>query len=213
MTRSLWTWVLVLAVPAGAVAADPTEAIAPEGTTIQLLLLRQKSVQRDLKLTPEVVKKVAEFTLKESKEYLKDLKLDAKERDAKIEELAKENKKFLEETLTAAQRKRLEQITLQVSGLQQLTRPEVAKVLDLTEDQQKKFKEMQKEARKELEAIINLKDRKEKTAKLAKLREETDKKIDAVLTEAQLAKAKELVGEPFKGELVFEEPEEAKDDK
>jgi hypothetical protein len=47
-------------------AARPEEPIAPEGTTVQLLLLRQKSVQQELKLTPEVIAKVIEFTNKES---------------------------------------------------------------------------------------------------------------------------------------------------
>jgi Spy/CpxP family protein refolding chaperone len=206
--RTSWKWALALAVPAACVAAaEQPERVVPEGTTIQLLLLRQQSVQEELKVTPEVAKRVAEFTTKESEEYRKALKQGAGDRRAKFEELEKENKKFLEDTLSAAQRKRLEQITLQVSGLQQLTRPEVARVLGLTEEQQSKFKEMQKEARKALVELISSKDREGRNEKLAKLREEVDKKIEAVLTDEQKAKARELVGEPFKGKLVFEEPE------
>src|SRR5262245_64139435 len=118
-------WLLVLAVPARWVAAArPADEITPEGTAVQLLLLRQKSVQEELKLTPDLVKKITEFTNKEADEYLKDLKMgDAGQK--KIDELEKEEKKFLEENLNAAQRKRLDQITLQVSGLQQLNLPEV----------------------------------------------------------------------------------------
>ena len=85
--------------------------------------------------------------------------------------------------------------------------PEVARLLNLTEEQQKKFKEMRVEARKELAELISSKDREGRNEKLAKLREAVDKKIEAVLTDEQKAKAKELVGETFKGKLVFEEGE------
>ena len=205
--RTFFTLVLVLAVPAGfAAAEEKTAPIAPETTTAQLLLLRQKSVQKELKLTDDDVKKIMDFTNKESSEYAKDLKLDAKEREKKIDELEQANKKFLEDNLSAAQRKRLAQITLQVTGLYQLGRPEVVKLLNLTEEQQTKFEEMQKEARKALEEIITSTERAGKNEKLAKLREETNKKIMAALTDEQKAKVREIVGEPFKGEIVFEEP-------
>jgi hypothetical protein len=200
-------WALVLTVPIVWVAtARPAEQIVPEGTTVQLLLLRQKSVQQELKLSPEVIKKVLDFTDKESVAYEQALKLNKEESEKKSDELEKEEKKFLEDNLTAEQLKRLNQITFQVTGLQQLTRPEVARALNLTEEQQTKFKELHKEARKELEEIINSKDREGRNEKLAKLREETDKKIEAVLTDEQRTKARELVGEPFKGEIVFEDP-------
>ena len=206
--RTFFTLVLALAVPAGfAAAEEKTAPIAPETTTSQLLLLRQKSVQKELKLTDDDVKKIMEFTNKESGEYGKALKLAAKDRTTKFEELERANKKFLEDNLSAAQRKRLEQITLQVTGLYQLGRKEVAKALDLTEEQQTKFEEMQKETRKALEEIITATERAGKSEKLAMLREETNKKILAALTDEQKAKVREIVGEPFRGEIVFEEPE------
>jgi hypothetical protein len=46
---------------------------------------------------------------------------------------------------------------------------------------------------------------------LAKLRAETRKKILAELTDEQKAKVREMVGAPFEGEIVFEEPESSKD--
>lgn len=198
-------WALVLAVPVVWVAAArPADQMPPDGTTIQLLLLRQKSVQQELKLTPELVKKVDEFTTKESEAFDDEVKLSKEEAQKKSEELATANQKFLQENLSAAQRKRLEQIAYQVTGLWQLTRPEVARLLNLTEEQQKKFKEMEREGSKELQEIA--KDRAGRNEKLAKLRAETDKKIDALLTDEQKAKVRELLGEPFKGEIVFEEP-------
>jgi Spy/CpxP family protein refolding chaperone len=202
--RGFWTWVLILAVPTGWVAAQQSEDLVPEGAVVQLLLLRQKSVQTELKLGPDFARKVSEFTNKEADAYGDALKLQDAERKNKIDELRRANQKFIEENLSDAQRKRLDQITLQVTGLQQLNRPEVAKRLNLTEEQQTKFSAMRKAARKSLEAIFAA-GGEGKNEKLAELRAEIDKKIGAVLTDEQKAKVREAVGEPFRGELVFEE--------
>jgi Spy/CpxP family protein refolding chaperone len=206
--RATCTLVLVLAVPAGfAAAEEKTAPIAPETTTAQLLLLRQKSVQKELKLGDDAARKIMEFTNKESDEYGKALRLAEKERSAKFNELEAANKKFLDDNLSAEQRKRLEQITLQVTGVYQLGRPDVAKALNLTEEQQSKFEDLQKETRKALEGIITATERAGKTEKLSNLREETNKKIMTILTDEQKAKVRAIVGEPFKGEIVFEEPD------
>jgi hypothetical protein len=202
--RGFWTSVLILAAPTGWMAAQQTEDVVPEGAVVQLLLLRQKSVQTELKLGPDFARKVAEFTNKEADAYGDALKLQDAERKTKIDELRRANQKFIEENLSDAQRKRLDQITLQVTGLQQLTRPEVAKRLNLTEEQQTKFSAMRKAARKSLEAIVAA-GGEGRNEKLAELRAEIDKKIGAVLTDEQKAKVREAVGEPFRGELVFEE--------
>src|SRR6516162_10396232 len=168
-----WKWVLVLAAPALLVAAQPAERSVPERTTIELLLLRQKSVQQELKLSPEVAKKVVDFTHKQREAFGQALKLGAEERKQKLEEMEKENKQFLADNLTPEQRKRLLEITLQVTGLHELNRPEVAKALTLTDEQQQKFKEFQKQHRKDLAEIFQSKERDSRTAKLAKLREDT----------------------------------------
>ncbi len=74
--RTFWKCALVLAVlTVGVAPARPADTIGPEGTTVQLLLLRQKSVQQELKLDADLVKKIVEFTNKESDEYQKALGL------------------------------------------------------------------------------------------------------------------------------------------
>jgi hypothetical protein len=206
--RTFCKWALVLAVSAiWVTAAVPAEVDIPEGTTIQLLLLRQKSVQKELKLSSDTVKKILEFTNAESAAFQKALKLGEKEAQKKIDGLRKKNAKFLDDNLSEAQRKRLRQIAMQVSGLQQLARPQVVKALGLTKKQQRTFAEMRKEARKEVEEILAAKKGEGRHKKLAKLREEINKKIGEVLTDEQKAKAREMVGEPFKGELVLEDPD------
>jgi hypothetical protein len=211
--RTLFKVALALATLAvgTAVAARPDEPIVPEGTTVQLLLLRQKSVQQELKLAPGVIQKVMEFTNKEADEYGKALKLTEQQRQKQVEELDKANKKFLEDNLTAEQRKRLDQITLQVTGLQQLNRPEVARALKLTDEQQKKFSEMRKAADKELEEILSARKDPGRNEKLAKLRERINQQIEAALTDEQKTRVRELIGERFQGELVIEVPDPDKD--
>ena len=201
-------WALVLAVPAlWVAAARPADRLVPERTTIELLLLRQKSVQEELKLTPDLIKKVAEFTQKQHEAFREALKSGEAERKQKFMALEKENKQFLGDNLAPAQRKRLFEITLQVTGLHELNRPEVAKGLNLTEAQQQKFKDLQMEHRKALVEILNPKEREGRNEKLAKLREDTRNKIRAILKDEQKEKVRELVGEPFKGEISFEEYE------
>jgi hypothetical protein len=212
--RAVCKWALVLAIPVVWVAAArPADEILPEGTTVPLLLLRQKSVQEELRLTPEVVKKILAFTNKESDEYREGLKLKGADKEKKFDALEKVNQKFLEDNLSAEQRRRLNQITLQVTGLQQLNRPEVAKALDLTAEQRATFKRMYNEAQKQFEDILQAKTREDKNEKLTKLREAIDKKIESVLTDEQKKKALAAVGERFKGKLVIEEPKEEPADK
>jgi hypothetical protein len=206
--RTFWRLILVLAAPGLVSAAVPAEHRVPNETTIQLILLREKSVQEELKIDAELAKKIVEFTNKEYEAFQKALKLGEEEREKAIKELQEANQKFLADNLSAGQRKRLNQIALQVTGLQQLTKPEVAKLLNLTDEQQQKFKAMRDEARKELEDIMEIKNRQERNEKLAKLRADIDKKVEAVLTDEQKEKAKEIVGEPFKGEILLEGPED-----
>jgi Spy/CpxP family protein refolding chaperone len=205
--RTCLNWALALLVPAvfGA-AARPAEPAVPEGATVKLLLLRQKSVQKELELTPETVKKVMDFTTAESEAARKALELGEAERKAAFEKLRKENEKFLADNLNAKQSKRLDQITMQFTALTHLTTPEMAKELKLTDDQVKKFKDMQTEARKALVEILEAKERAGKGEKVMKLRDETRAKILAVLTDEQKAKVRDMVGPPFMGEIVIEEP-------
>ena len=206
--RTLMKWAVVLLVPAvfGA-TAWPAEPAVPEGATVKLLLLRQKSVQKELELGADVVQKIMAFTNAQSEAFGKALELGEAARKEAFEKLARQNDQFLTDTLTAKQSKRLDQITMQFTALHQLTKPEMVKELKMSDEQVKKFKDMQTEARKALLEILEAKERAGKSEKLAKLREVTRAKILAILTEEQKAKVREMAGPPFEGEIVFEEPE------
>jgi hypothetical protein len=209
--RAFIRWAVVLIVPALLVQAarpekekEPLHAV-PEGATIKLLLLRQKSVQKELDVSAETAEKIMDFTHKQHEAFKKILDLDKDKHKEEIEKLRKQNEKFLTETLTAKQDKRLDQIAMQFSALTHLTRPEIAKDLKLTDDQITKLKDLQKEARKGLLAITTAKEKEGKTEKLKKLRMDTRTKILDVLTDDQKAEVRKLAGEPFEGEIVFEE--------
>ena len=204
--RTVMKWAAALLVVAVCGAtAWPAQPDVPEGTVVKLLLLRQKSVQKELDLGADVVKKITDFTNAQSEAARKAAGMPEAARKETFEKLTKQNDKFLADTLNAKQSKRLDQITMQFTALTQLLKPEMVKDLKLSDDQVKKFKDMQTEARKALADLIGAKERAGKSEKFAKLREETRTKILAVLTDDQKAKVKEIAGPPFEGEIVFEE--------
>jgi len=204
--RTFWKWAVVLVVPAVWVAAAwSQEQYPPEGTTVKLLLLRQKSVQKELGVSADVAKKITEFTEHQSEAFGKAVGLAEGERKKAIAHLAEENKKFLADTLNARQGTRLDQLYLQFTAPYQLTRPEVAKALNLSEDQQQKFKDLHTEYRTQLRDVLFGKDTEGRAEKYAKLREKTSTKILSILTERQQAQARERAGPPFTGEIVFEQ--------
>ena len=206
--RTFMKWAVALLVVAVCGAtARPAEPDVPEGTVVKLLLLRQKSVQKELDLGADVVMKITAFTNAQSEAAGKALGLGEGPRKAAFEKLAKENDKFLADNLNAKQSKRLDQITMQFTALTQLTKPEIVRELKLTDDQVKKFKEMQTGARKALAEVLRSKDA-GKSQKLAKLHQESRTKILAVLTDEQKTKVREMVGAPFEGEIVIEEPDD-----
>ena len=204
--RTVMKWAVALLVVAVCGAtARAAEPDVPEGTVVKLLLLRQKSVQKDLALGADVVKKITDFTNAQAEAARKAAGMPEAARKEAFEKLAKQNDKFLADTLNAKQSKRLDQIEMQFTALTQLLKPEMIKELKLSDDQVKKFKEMQPEARKALAEVLGSKDA-GKSQKFAKLQQETRTKILAVLTDEQKAKVRDMAGPPFMGEIVIEEP-------
>lgn len=205
-----WALALVaLAVWGAGVRAD--HLVAEAGAS-HLLLLRQKSVQEELKLSADQVKKVNDFTTRQWKKAQDVIKLDQKERADKFAKMNEENEHFLHDTLKPEQHKRLHQIGLQVAGLAWLTHPDIAAELKLTDDQKKKVMHEQHEALQEMEDLLysaKPEQRKEKHQALSKAAAE---RVNKVLTDEQKAKLKEMKGEPFKGELHIDyaEPEKRK---
>jgi hypothetical protein len=209
--RTFWKWTVALAVPVIWVAsAWPQEPAFPEGTTVKLLLLRQKSVQKELDIPADAVKKILAFTEQQSDAAGNALGMAEAERKKAFAQLAEQNEKFLADTLNAKQSARLEQLYLQFTAPYQLTKAKTAKALNLTEDQQQKLKDLYKEYRTEMGEVLFGKDIEGRAEKWANVREKTRTKILAILTEKQQAQVREVVGAPFTGEIVFEKNEPLK---
>jgi hypothetical protein len=173
-----------------------------ESGAMEILLLRQPAVQKELKIADADTKKVHEFASGQWKKAREIHKLPAKDQDAKYDELTRENNTFLSGLLNARQRTRLDQIAMQVAGLLWAGRPEVAAALKLTDEQKKALHELHKQAHKEMQAIHSeTKPLDAKHEELKKLHETNSKRLLDLLTAEQKAKWTELAGAPFTGEL------------
>jgi Spy/CpxP family protein refolding chaperone len=204
---SLASGFIVLALGASlAYAAD--KKMVPEEGAVEIMILRQQSVQRELNLTDEQVEKIHKHGAAQWEKAQKASKLSESEADKKFIELTKENEKFVEQTLNKDQQKRLHEIVLQVAGLLCLTREHVASKLNLTADQKKRAMEMQKEGRQEAEELIHATSKEQKREKLKELRASTRKRVTELLTDDQEAKWKEMTGKPFTGDLAFFDPDD-----
>ena len=167
-----------------------------------LFLLTQKSVQDELKLSEEQVKKVTALEEKQREGFKGFKDLSKEDRKTKMEERAKETKKSVDEILKPEQVKRLKQISLQQSGSRAFSEPEVAEALKLSDEQKEKIKTIQEDAAKEMRGLFTPDgDRAEARKKMEAARKATDEKVQGVLSAEQKSKFKDLAGEPFKGEI------------
>jgi len=200
------TWVssvvaLLVWVAPNVQSADPSEMIAESGA-LEIVLLRQKSVQKDLNLEDAHGKKIHEFASQQWKKAVEIHKLPMNEQDAKYDVLSKENDKFLSDILTPEQKKRLDQIGMQVAGLLWAGRPDIGSALKLTSDQRKRLQELHKEAHKEAKEILK-EGESAKQEDLKKLHETNKRRLLEVLSPEQKETWKTLAGPEFKGELNF----------
>lgn len=178
-----------------------------------MFLLRNPKVQEELKLDGDQKTEIKEafdgYYKSQRDEYAKLRGLQLAERRKKNKELQKnlqakrkELDKSLRGLLKKEQRTRLDQIVLQRYGLNGLSRPEVAKKLKISSEQQNKIKDVQKSAtekqRKLRTAIRNgTLDRTKYREKLQEIQKEREKKTLEVLTKEQRAEFEKMKGKRF----------------
>jgi len=202
--RKLTGWVMAVAIlglSAGMLRAD--DKMVPEDGAFEVMLLRQQSVQQELKLQSGDAAKIDKFTADQWQKAKEINKLSEAERDRKFQELSKENDRFIDQTLSKEQRKRLKEVELQVAGLLCVTRDEVARKLNLTEDQKKRAHQMQKEARQEMQELVASYKADEKSNKLEQLHKTSNDKLKELLTDEQEKIWAQMTGAPFNGEFRF----------
>jgi Spy/CpxP family protein refolding chaperone len=171
------------------------------------MLLSQKSVQDELKVTDNQIKKAEELSEKQREAFRSLRDLEPEERAKKMQEANQENEKALAEILKPAQVKRLKQISLQRAGVQGFISPDVIKELKLRDAQNEKIKEIwQQTMEQRAEVFQNTNDRVEIRKKLAEIDKSAVEKVVSEFKPEQKAKWKDLIGEPFTGEITFGGP-------
>ena len=88
------------------------------------MLLRQKCVRDELKLTDDEASKIKEHNDRQWKKAQEIQKLTRDQRHSRYEDLSRENERFLDQVLEPSDDKRLEEISLQVAGLLDGHQPE-----------------------------------------------------------------------------------------
>jgi len=206
--RKLGTSIIALSLLATSVvvAQDPQKMVAQE-EVVEILLLRQKAVQEDLKIDEAKAKTIREFCHKQHMAAEEVHKLPESQQKPQWEKMMKENEQFLATTLSADQRKRLEQITMQTAGMMWLGKPSVAKELKLTNDQQEKTKQMQQETFKRFKDIMHTTKGDARAQALSALHKTSEEQISKLLTDEQRTAWAKMVGAPFKGKLQHDEPD------
>jgi len=172
-----------------------------------LMLLQNESVQKELKLDEEQVaqvkKKSAELREKHRGEFekLRDLSSDERREKGRtlMSAVEEESRDAAREILKPEQRRRFFQISLQVNGPRALERPRVQEALKLTDEQKGKIRDILEDSREQMrKAFENGQgNREEARKKFGELRQQTQDKVNAVLTDEQKETWKKMSGEPF----------------
>jgi Spy/CpxP family protein refolding chaperone len=180
------------------------------------MLAQNKSVQQELKLSDEQVKKIGEALTqvreKHQEEFQNFRDLSEEERTALRKKVNDETSKELASILTPDQMKRFKQIELQQRGVGGLLEEDVEKALKLTDDQKDKIKTINEDAQKERRSLFQAARQggggggggfAEVGKKMAALNKESMDKAMAVLTPEQVTTYKEMTGTPFDVKFEF----------
>jgi hypothetical protein len=204
LLQSLGVLGVVVLASGAAIAQGPFGGRGPSGA----MLLGQESVQKELKLTDEQNTKVREFGESMREKFQEAFGLEGEERAKKFQELAKEGEKAVADILKPEQAKRLKEIVYQQQGARAFTDPAVAKAVGLSEEQQKKMKEINDETGRQMRELFQpgTPPDDETRKKMQDLRKDSTEKIVKLLSDEQKKKWQEMQGAPFKGEIRFGPP-------
>jgi hypothetical protein len=212
--RSLFTMALVLGAAALLVPALPAQQ-PPGMPGANLMLLLNKDVQKELKLSDEQIdkaKKVSPDVLQKHRSDLPALvgPLPGQQGDDQAKKLLKLSRQITDETIEAMgdalkpeQGTRLKQIAMQQAvqsaGVLVFTDPDVDKALKLTDKQKDDLKKMADDQKKKQQEAIKGAgaDIRELNKKVGQVNKDAVEDAVKALTDDQKKKWKELTGEPF----------------
>jgi uncharacterized protein len=194
----------VLVVLAAVASTQPPAGRFQRGPSAAMLL-QQQSVQKELKLSRDQLKKVEDLSGK-MREKMQDIfALEEPERGKKLQVLNQENDRTLAAILMPEQTKRLKQIVYQQQGTSALATKDVARAIELSDEQQKQIADISEETGRKTRELLrpgSPPDEATRT-KMEALRKAGSDKVLAVLTDAQKRAWQDLQGEPFKGPIAF----------
>jgi hypothetical protein len=178
------------------------------------MLLGQKSVQEELKLTEDQIAKADKLNMTLREKFGEDLKDKDKRADA-MKKMSEERMKALADILKPDQTKRLKQIEIQLAGVNGLTREDVQTALKLSDKQKADVKGLADDLAKDSRELF--KDAGMDPAKFAEIRakvqtlsKEATAKFVSGLSDEQKSEFKKLVGDEFKGKIEFMVPRRGK---
>jgi hypothetical protein len=204
----------LLVVGAAALLASPVMA-QPRGGPFGMgrglpswMLVSQKSVQEELKLTGEQVKKAEELSeqLREKQRDLRESLQDLEPAEArkKMQEINQANDKAVAAILKPEQVKRVHQISRQLAGAQAFNNPEIASELKLTDNQKQEIQKINEETGEQMRDLFQGGPPDDETRKkMEDLRKIAYNKAVSTLTSEQKDKWKEMTGKPFTGQVNF----------
>jgi Spy/CpxP family protein refolding chaperone len=167
-----------------------------------VMLLSQPSVQKELNISAEQKQQLQEAAAKLRQAPPPDFSnLSPSDRAEKMQEMAREGERTAAKILHRDQMKRLKEISLQVRGAGAFNDPEIAKALDLTDEQKEKIKTTLSESRGQRPQVAPGTDPQATRKHFEEMRKANLDKVMNVLTADQKTKWKEMTGEPFKGEI------------
>ncbi len=190
----------------------------PRGGGANAMLLAIPEVQTELSITDDQKEKLTSLQQDMREKFrssmgqfnFQDLQnLSDEERQKRFDEMRKKGEELMKgvdekvkSILDAKQVERLNQLSLQREGAMALTRPEIAKKLHLTDDQQAKIKSIQDSARPNMRNVFNRdqSDEERQTA-MKKMRDQFEKAQKdslAVLDDDQMLDWTNMCGKTFK---------------
>jgi hypothetical protein len=168
-----------------------------DGGRFQLLTL--EAVQRELKLTEDQVRHIAELADRRREALRAARNLSTEEWQARLEEISAPIK-ALTEALQPEQAQRLRQLVLQQRGTRAFADPQVAEALGLTTQQKECVRAIQEEANQAMRAFAHSgESHRARGKKFEEAWRSTRERLLAVLTTEQKAQWKVMTGEPFLG--------------
>lgn len=181
-----------------AVADD--QSAAPALTDPTILLLRDDSACKELKLAPDQRSALDELFLKNNRVLLAIRDVGPTGADATAQPHLAEIRDGIAKILTEPQRLRLQGLVLQAQGYDHLSRADIAGALELTDSQKRKLAEVAADFRAKsqtLRAAGKNHSQQDLQAELNKLQAARQKKIVAALEPKQLQLWSQLLGAPF----------------